>query len=99
MATLQVNAAFKRQVNFRVPPELKERLEKYEDLARQSKADIAVQKSTRLLQTNPLKGGGEEWSLKVFANWSFTPTPSSLLPGEYRYGSNFAGLAVQVCTA
>ena len=57
MATLQVNAAFKRQVNFRVPPELKERLEKYEDVARQSKADIAVQKSTRLLQTNPLKAG------------------------------------------
>ena len=57
MATLHVNATFKRQVNFRVPPELKERLEKYEDLARQSKADIAVQKSTKLLQTNPLKGG------------------------------------------
>ena len=56
MATLHVNATFKRQVNFRVPPELKERLDKYAALARQSKADIAVQKSTRLLQTNPLKG-------------------------------------------
>ena len=98
MATLRVNAKFKKQVNFRASPELKERLDKYADLARQSKADIAVQKSMRLLQTNPLKGG-EEWSLKVFANWSSTPTTSSLLPGEYRYGSNFAGLAVQVCTA
>ena len=54
MATLQVNAAFKKQVNFRVSPELKERLDNYVALARQSKADIAVQKSTRLLQTNPL---------------------------------------------
>ena len=58
MATLHVNAAFKKQVNFRVPPELKERLDNYVGSARQSKADIAVQKSTRLLQTNPLKRGG-----------------------------------------
>lgn len=42
MATLQVNASLKEQLNFRVTPELKERLDRYAALAGQSRADIAV---------------------------------------------------------
>ena len=42
MATLQVNAASKEQLNFRVKPELNERLDKYATLVGQSKADIAA---------------------------------------------------------
>ena len=42
MAILQVNAQSKEQLNFRVTPELKARLDKYATLAGQSKADIAV---------------------------------------------------------
>ena len=42
MATLQVNAPSKEQLNFRVTPELKARLDRYATLAGQSKADIAV---------------------------------------------------------
>ena len=42
MAILQVNAQSKEQLNFRVTPELKARLDKYATLAGQSKADIAA---------------------------------------------------------
>lgn len=42
MATLQASAPSKEQLNLRVTPELKERLDKYATLAGQSKADIAV---------------------------------------------------------
>ena len=42
MTVLQAAAPPKEQLNLRVTPELKERLDKYAALAGQSKADIAV---------------------------------------------------------
>ena len=42
MAVLQGVSTAKEQLNLRVSPELKERLDKYATLAGQSKADVAV---------------------------------------------------------